>query len=364
MSFVVFSFIIWRFLLFVAAALSLQLIPVRLGFLGGGEENYFISPLLWGWANMDGAHYLSIAQNGYYQYEQAFFPLYPLLIRLISGLVGGNYLLAALFISHLSFLGSLIIFYKLLKKQFSEGVARWGIVFLLVFPTSSFFVSAYTESLFLLLVLGSIYSILKKKWATAGILTGLTSATRLVGIFLLPMLILEWWREKKRSFLGLLGMLLSPLGLLSYIYYLWRTYGDPLMFFHAQPAFGAGRSGQEIILLPQVIYRYLRIFTTVGFSYDYLIAFFEFAAFVFACYILLKNSQKIPVGYQIFAWLAILTPTLTGSLSSMPRYLLVVFPLFITLAAEDRSLKIVYLILSSFLLVLATMFFFRGYFVS
>ncbi|MBI4999263.1 hypothetical protein HZB97_00645, partial [Candidatus Gottesmanbacteria bacterium] len=125
MSFVVFSFIIWRFLLFVAAALSLQLIPVRLGFLGGGEENYFISPLLWGWANMDGAHYLSIAQNGYYQYEQAFFPLYPMLIRLLANFMDKNYLLSALFISHLFFLGSLIIFYKLLKKQFSEGVARW-----------------------------------------------------------------------------------------------------------------------------------------------------------------------------------------------------------------------------------------------
>lgn len=364
MKFVVTSFIVWRLILTLAALMSLKLIPLRFGFLGGGEENYLVNPLLWGWANMDGVHYLSIAQNGYFQFEQAFFPLYPLLIRLVAVLIGDNYLLVGLFISHLSFLGSLIIFYKLLEEQFSLKVAKWAIFLLLVFPTSFFFAGVYTESLFLLFTMGSIYSVVKKKWLLAGILAALASATRLVGIFLLLVLFYEWWREKKKSILSLLVALIGSGGLLSYMFYLWRTYADPLMFFHVQPAFGAGRSGEGIILIPQVFYRYFKIFLTAEFSYDYLVAVFEATSFAFVLFLLLRSFKKISPSWQIFAWFSLLTPTLTGSLSSMPRYILTVFPLFIVLANESRSIKIIYLIISSFLLLLATMFFFRGYFLS
>lgn len=364
MKFVIVSFVVWRVFLIVITSLSLLIVPVRFGFLGGGTENYLKNPLLWGWANMDGQHYLSIAQNGYFQFEQAFFPLYPLLIRFLGNLWGGNYLLGALFISHFSFLGSLYIFYKLLKKQFSETVAKWGTVFLLVFPTSFFFAGVYTESLFLFFALGSVYCALNKKWLLAGILVGLASGTRLVGIFLLLVLFYEWWKEKKKSVLSLLVSLIGSLGLLSYMFYLWRTYADPLLFFHVQPAFGAGRSGEGIILLPQVFYRYFRIFLTADFSYDYLIAAFEIISFALAVLFLLRGFKKISPAFQIFAWLSLLTPTLTGSLSSMPRYVLIAFPLFIILANESRRIKMIYLVISSFLLLLVTMFFFRGYFVS
>lgn len=364
MRFILASFIIWRALLIFAAWMSLKLVPLRLGFLGGGEENYLVDPLLWGWANMDGAHYLSIAHNGYFQYEQAFFPLYPLLIRLFSNLTGGNYLFSALLISHLSLLGSLIIFYELLKERYSLSIARWGIIILLVFPTSFFFVSAYTESLFFLFVLGSIYCASKKKWILAGMLGGLAGATRLVGIFLLPAIFYEWSRMKKKSLNSLLGVLIIPLGLIAYMYYLWKTYGDPLLFFHVQPAFGAGRSGETLILIPQVIYRYLKIFFTASFSYEYLLAFFEFGVLIFACYLLIKNFKRIRPAFQIFAWLALITPTLTGSLSSFPRYTLTIFPIFIALAIGSKKIMTIYLLLSSLLLLLLTMYFFRGYFVS
>ena len=364
MKFIIVSFLIWRIFLIVITSLSLLVIPVRFGFLGGGTENYLQNPLLWGWANMDGQHYLSLAQNGYFQFEQAFFPLYPLLIRFFGNLLRGNYLLSALLISHFSFLGSLIIFYKLLGQEFSLKVAKWVIISLLVFPTSFFFAGVYTESLFFFLTIGSVYSLVKKKWLLAGILAGLASATRLVGIFLLPVFFYEWWKEKKKPILKFLAILISPMGLLFYMFYLWRTYADPLMFFHVQPAFGAGRSGEKIILLPQVLYRYLKIFTTAQLSYDYLIAVFEFVVFFLAVYLLLRYYKQISLPYLLFGWLVLLTPTLSGTLSSIPRYLLINFPLMIILGRLEGKVKIISLSLSLLLLILVTMFFFRGYFVS
>lgn len=379
MKFVILTFLTWKIVLSFVSILSLKLLPLRTGFLGGGIENYSRTPLLWGWANMDGQHYLSIAKNGYFQYEQAFFPLYPLLIRGLS-VVTGDYLLSALLISHASFLLALFFLYKLVKMEYQESVARWTIFFLLVFPTSFFFGSVYSESLFLFLIVSSFYCAKKEKWWLAGIIGGLASATRLVGIFLFPALLWEWWKSKKIgkqpfsqsrpeqsrrvAIQPLASIAIIPLGLLSYMWYLIKTTGDPLFFFHAQPAFGAGRSGANLILLPQVIYRYLKIFLTAQLSYDYLIAILEFISFIFAVYLLLKSFKKISPSYQVFAWLTLITPTLTGSLSSMPRYLLSAFPLFIIIALENTRVKQIFLSLSILFLVLGTMFYFRGFFVS
>src|SRR3990167_194711 len=97
-------------------------------------------------ANFDGAHYLLIAKNGYTQYQQAFFPLYPLLIRWLSPIFSNNLLLTGLIISNVSFLLGLYIFSKYLKLTINnQQLTIWSIVFLLVFPTSFFFGAVYTE---------------------------------------------------------------------------------------------------------------------------------------------------------------------------------------------------------------------------
>ena len=75
---------------------------------------YNLPRILTALANFDGAHYLLIAEQGYYQYQQAFFPLYPLLIRLLSPVFPNNRLITALVISNLSFLFGLWLFRKYL----------------------------------------------------------------------------------------------------------------------------------------------------------------------------------------------------------------------------------------------------------
>ncbi|MFH0864224.1 MAG: mannosyltransferase family protein [Candidatus Gottesmanbacteria bacterium] len=364
MRFVIISFIIWRLLLTLITLISINILPLRTGFLGGGLEKYAPNPLLWGWANMDGVHYLSIAQNGYFQFEQAFFPLYPLLIRLISKISSLDNIISGLMISHISTLLGIIIFYKFIEKQFSANLAKQAIVIFLIFPGSFFLVSVYTEGLFFFLIIASIYFTNQKKWFLASIFAGLASATRLAGIFLLPVMLYIWLKDNKKSWQQIPIILLSSSGLLFYLYYLWKIYNDPLLFFHVQPAFGANRSGESIIILPQVLFRYIKIFVTASFSYDYLIAGLEFGFFLSAIILLIRCIHKIPISYQIFAWLSLLVPTLTGSLSSMPRYLLTIFPLFICLALEKKPVKISYIAISAIILVFTMMFFFRGYFIS
>ncbi|NMB56465.1 hypothetical protein GYA19_00830, partial [Candidatus Beckwithbacteria bacterium] len=111
----------------------------------------FKYPILWSWASFDGVHYLSLAEKGYsFLYSQAFFPVYFLFIRFVNFFIH-NYLLSGLLISHLGFILSLVMFYKLIRLDFDEKVARWSMLFMTFFPSSFYFLSVYTESLYLFL---------------------------------------------------------------------------------------------------------------------------------------------------------------------------------------------------------------------
>lgn len=345
-KFILTSFFLWRLWLFVVEKSGRLFIVSKTDFLGSIP-----------WANFDGVHYLNIAQHGYSQYQQAFFPFLPLFIKFISLIFKENYLISGLLISHASFFISLLLLYKLTKS-------KWVIICLLFFPTSFFFVSVYTESLFLCLALGYFYCLKEGKWLIAGTLAALAGATRIVGIILFPILLWKLVKEKEKTVSKILSVFLSPLGLFAYMFYLWREYGDPLMFFHVQSFFGANRSGEEIIFFPQVIYRYLKIFISASFSFEYLIALFEFLSVFFAIFVLLKNKKKLDILFQLFVWFLLILPTLTGTFSSMPRYILAIFPIFIILANIELKLKILYILFSFILLTLFTAFFLSGYFIA
>lgn len=364
-------FLLWRVALVLIAALGISLLPLRKDYLGGGMEKYLKQPLFWSWANFDGVHYLHIAERGYRQFEQAFFPFYPYFVRFWAGFFK-NYLFSALFVSHLSFLAALYLFFCLIRLDFKEKVAKRSLVYLLLFPASFYFGSVYTESLFLALVLGAFYAARKKKWAVAGILGAVASATRLVGVFLFPALIVEWWqaegKNQKKRWQNLFPLFLITGGLLAYMWYLKRTVGDPFYFIHVQPLFGAQRTGGKIILLYQVFWRYLRMLVTVEKATPtYFTVILE--AFTGAAFLLLTIFVGLRrwYGYFTFMVLAYLTPTLTGTLSSMPRYVLVLFPGFLLLslwAEKYRWLRILYPLVVVIFLIVSLLFFTRGYWVA
>lgn len=363
-------FIVWRLFLFLTAFFSPYFIPLKSGFLGKI-----------GWDNMDGVHYVSIAKNSYFQYEQAFFPGYPLLIRFFSKGLNIDPSLVGFSLSNIFIFLASAVFYKLISEKFSPHIAKWSIIFLYIFPASFFFSAVYTESFFLFLILSVFYFSHKQKWYLAGLFGALASFTRLVGIFLFPALLIEWWLNHKKTTMKqysneamkqyikvtikqLLSLFLIPLGLLIYMHYLYISVGDPLFFFHSQPFFGAGRSGNRLILLPQVIFRYLKIFTTASLSYNYFIAVLEILSLILAVYLLLKNLKKIPLSWQVFSWLSLLTPTLTGSLSSMPRYILTIVPLYYLLAINHKIVKYLLIIVFVLLQIILAGFFLQGYFVA
>lgn len=371
--FVIFSFLIWRIGLLVIAFLSIHFLSLfSFNYLGGGILNYRTNPLFWGHINFDGEHYLAIAQYGYKPLEYFFFPLYPVLIRALAFLKTNElFALIGIFISNLSFLIALIGIYKLIKLDFKESVAKLTLILFLIFPTSFYFGAYYTESIFLAFIVWSFYLIRKQKYLSASILTALASATKIIGGVMFLILLIEWFLRKKKNISNLLAIVfVSPLGILLYIYYLWKQTGDGLFFLHQISIFGQQRSS-NLISLPQVIYRYIfQILPHVSYSFfpNVFTTYLEFTISIVFFVLIIYGFWKLRISYSIYALIAYIIPTLSGSFSSMPRYILVIFPVFIlTALLLDKVPKFYKYLLFSVMLILmiiSTAMFWRGYWLS
>lgn len=360
-------FFMWRLLTLFFAYLAIKLIIFKPSFpYWESILKPYGSPLFWSWANFDGVHYLGIAKNGYFaQYTQAFFPFYPLLVRW-SNFLFNNLLFGGLFISHFSFMVTLYFLYKIIILDFSEKVAKKTIIFFTFFPTSFYFASFYTESLFMCLLLASFYCLRKEKLFFSGFLGALASFTRLIGILIIPAFLWETIVvKKKKNFLSLISCFLPLIGLSAYMFFLQKNFADALYFLHAQPFFGASRS-DKIVLLYQVFWRYFKMFLSVKDPLVYFNVSLEFFITVlFLILLILVYKKKLNNSYLIFSILAYILPTLTGTFSSMPRYVLVLFPCFMALGLVKKKRDFFLLLFfSGILLMFCTMLFIRGYWVA
>lgn len=359
------SFIIWRTVTLGAFWIGISYFPIQSTFFGGSSPSQGL--LLRSLSNFDGTHYLSIATQGYQQYEQAFFPFYPILMRFVSFFTFGDVLIAGLIISHLSLLGALWFLYRVVDDLYGAYFAKRTVVALLVFPTSFFLGTVYTESLFLLLVCAFFYFLFHKRFLIMGIMGAIASSTRYAGVLLAVAAFFECWRGSihytKRFWWG---VFFTGLGLVGYMFYLFITVSDPLAFIHTQSIFQAGRSGDSIVLLPQVVVRYLKIFVSVSpYSYQFWISLFEFTVTLTFLSLSVLAIFRRMVGLGVFSFLTILLPTLSGTFLSIPRFAIVCIGVYVYLAIVLSPFWYrVYFVCSLFLLILCSVLFAAGFWIS
>lgn len=370
-------FVVWRLWLFLVMFFAVNFIPLgyKDRFLGGGYNNYLKFPELFSWANFDGEHYTSIAIFGYKGIEQAFFPVFPIILSTLSkpfqtDLYSSIFWITVigLLVSNLSFVLALIYLWKLVKMDYSKKIAYITIFSLLLFPTSFYFVSLYTESIFLLFSVLSFYFAKHNKWFLSGIFGGISSATRVFGVFLLPSLLYEAFKKRSRLTVYL-SLCLVPLGLILYMIYLYFTTRDPIAFYTLQKTVGEQHQS-GITLLPQVFYRYVKMLLTVDIMnpiyQTVVLEFFTGVIFTFLC--LYGLIKKFNPGYLFYLIAGFLIPAFQGSLSSSPRYVLVLFPAFILMAILlnklSKTFQILVFILFTLWFSIETILFLRGYWVA
>jgi hypothetical protein len=167
------------------------------------------------WQRFDALWYTHIAAYGYRgdDVSTVYFPLYPLLLRCGAYLLGGNVMLAGLLVSWICFTALLVLLYQLVADDHGESRARTTLLLLCVFPTVSFLLGVYTESLYLALVVGCFLAASRHRHGCTAFLGLLAGFTRMQGLVLavpLAYLAIKEWRAGRRSLKPWLAAL-SPL---------------------------------------------------------------------------------------------------------------------------------------------------------
>ena len=150
----------------------------------------FADPLLAPLARWDAVWYLRVAESGYGESEAraAFFPLYPLLVRGLATPFGASpaaLLVAAYAVALGAFLGALTLLYRLVSLELGRPLAGPTLLLLAVFPAALYFGAPYAESLFLALSVGAFYAARTGRWAWAGACAAAAAATRNSGVLLM-----------------------------------------------------------------------------------------------------------------------------------------------------------------------------------
>ncbi len=289
-----------------------------------------INELLLKYFRWDSFYYLNIAIDGYKNITSVFFPLYPFLIKIFSFFVGYHW--AGFLVSWISIALSLFVFYKLLALRYQDEKNIIRTITLLMFsPFAMFFTAYYTESLFLLLSLSFFYFLKTKRWFIASIFAYLACLTKNIGIILLAVYLYEYWQTYKIKFnVNLFYSLFILLGPLSYIIFCYFAFGDPLSFITEQ----ANWPLHSFSLPWESFYKYLTFSNDLNLS-NYLslyeIYFRELPSFLillFTCFYFIKKREWDYVIYGIL--LALIFSTIIP-MTSVNRYVIIYFPIYILL---------------------------------
>jgi hypothetical protein len=293
------------------------------------------------WARWDTEWFVKIAQHGYEAAPgaAAFFPLYPSLMSLVGVALLGHYVLAGVVIALVAAYVAFLLLHTLARERLGEQGARRAVLYLAISPLALFLQAAYSESLYLMLALAAFVFAERGRFGAAGVATGLALLTRSAGLALVPALLLIAWPSARA-----IARLLPGLALFAaFPLLLWSSVGDPWAWIGAQKHWdrelsSAGPLGGLWWALTRwhpVNTDALHAITVNAECWAFLLLY-SFLAVV--------AWRRFGAPYGLFAVLSLAlplsVPSATWPLEAIPRFGLVVFPLFLALAALGERARV------------------------
>ena len=280
----------------------------------------------------DSYWYLDIAQNGYSLRGEedicnvVFFPLYPLLIRFAGPLVGGNLVFAGWIVSCLFLLLAVTLLTRLCEEFHPHITPSLPVAFLLVHPEAFFLNAVYSESLFLFLSLATVLGARRRNFLIAALCAALASATRIAGLFFFFFLFVVFfqangWRTlfTRRAW----PLAIAPLGTIAFFGYHWIVFDDFLLYLNIQNNFGRDFTidlSELSLHTPPALANMILDFGHTG----------------LAVLLTLITLWRIRLSYGLYMLVSLGIALSTGSTLAIPRYSMVLFPIYF-IAASIRS---------------------------
>jgi hypothetical protein len=248
----------WRDFLFIClGALVIHFAAMFIGVLmfkwlkwtdySGGFFNLF--RVAWMKTNTDVQHYLDIAEHWYVNEGNealfiVFFPMFPALVRGLNLVTGDGFISALIINAAATALAAGVTYLALLPALGAKRSRAAAFIYMLL-PGAIFMNSPMSEPVFMLFTACFFLCLNNKKFLLAGVFTALAGFTRSLGVLLAVPLalvgigeIVRLAKEKKRAGGVIarlaLGLLISTLGTLAYLYINWSVFGDPFKFFEFQ----------------------------------------------------------------------------------------------------------------------------------
>ena len=351
---VVAMFAVSRLLIVAAAFVAETLIP-RNPLLDPGADG----PILRSLTSWDGWYYLGIARDGYQALpvsgayaNVAFPPLYPALVKALALPFPGYEGVVAIVVSNLAFLIALGLLVRLGTPYLGRRRAVLAAGLLAIYPFASVFAMAYTESLFLLLMIGAFLAAERKHRAWAGVCLALAVLCRLQGIaLLLPLAIVmlrqDGWRPRPSH----AWLLLGPLAAVGFLAYVGSVTGTPTAYLDAQQAWGregfGGASPTGTIAAMLTPYQGALILT--------LLASVFLLVFV--------REDRMRPEYWLVPVLFIAAELSRGSLEAVGRITMLAFPFVWIIASRGSAVRRTWPLVSIGLFTLVAVLQFGGYWV-
>lgn len=294
--------------------------------------NKTISELFAVW---DAGYYWSIIEKGYgwlpnfenLQGQWAFFPLYPMVCRVVYKMFHLTAGAVGMLVSSICILIAMYFSVKYMRLTRKDNDSDLPIILFLLGPYAFYFQSCYTEAMYMMFIILFFYC-LKKNWLfRAAVAAALASATRLTGVLLVfPFILHLYYCQYEKISLKKIGtfivtvfrspkmllfILICPSGTFSYMYYLYQKIGDVWAFSNVQIGWRVHNN---------LIYGLKKLWDglvgTDGIRFTYTAWIVMLGLVILA---VLYKEKRYEEG--IFYLLSMLVPMMSG-LFSMPRFLM------------------------------------------
>ncbi len=317
----------------------------------------------------DGDWYLRVAQEGYVwlgptvQSTVAFFPLYPMLGRLV-GWPFGDTRWGMFIVTNISFAIYLYFLYQWSKDEADDSTAERVIIYATAFPAAFVFASFYSEATLLAFVAGTFWYLQRGQFRTAMVMAALAGLTRLTGVALIFPVAYALGRQHQWRLL-LLAFVMIPLGPILYGIYLWWLSGDPLVYVTIERMAWFRQFTLPWDTLRLALERATGAFT----SYDTSLALLDVGSILLFmilvvgvwCY---RSRGEFWYAFTIVLLTLVQTvdPTRAPLTQSAPRYLMAATPCFVVLALAGRNRYLDQIVRWTFIALqgIFAMYFFAG----